>query len=294
MNSPYKAHLSMTAATLLFGINYWIAKGLMPEHLLPMQIIFLRVTGATVLFWISSRFLKTATNRSIAWKEFPRIGLAAFLGVTANQILFFKGLNLTSPSDTAIINASNPVMVMVLSSLLLKQAVRAGKIAGITLGAAGAVIMVLSAGNNTETGTLNGNLLILGNTLCWSLYLVVAKPLMERHHPFIVMRWIFLFGMLFSLPFTLEPFLGIRPVQFTTAVWFSVIYIIIGTTFLAYLFITYGLRKLSPTVVAYYTYVQPVIVAAIGIILFGERLVLLKIIALLLILAGVGLITRRE
>ncbi len=269
----------MFGATLLFGINYWVAKGLMPYYLGSLQIIFLRVAGALFLFWTLEVFVPNSKG-SIDRRDYPRIALAALLGITLNQILFFTGLNLTTPVDTALINSTNPLLVLVFSALLIRQSIKPIKIIGIIVGASGAMILVLY-GRNTSLGggSSAGNHFILANTICWSLYLVIAKPLMAKYHPVIVMRWIFLFGFLFAFPFTLFPILKIQTANFTLGTWGAIIYIIIGTTFLAYLFITYGLRRLSPSVVAFYTYLQPVIVAAIGISMFGQHFTFVKIVA---------------
>ena len=292
-SSRLQAHLSMLGATMLFGINYWVAKGLMPQYLQPMQIIFMRVAGALVLFWALEQGF-ASKSKKIERADFRRLAVAAMLGITMNQILFFTGLNLTTPVDSAIINSTNPLLVLAFSAVFLSQPIRPDKIAGIVLGACGALLLVVY-GQKTISGggTVTGNLFILANTVCWSLYLVIAKPLMEKYHPFKVMRWIFLFGFLFALPFTLRTLHSVNISAFTGYTWAAIFYVIIGTTFLAYLFITYGLRRLSPPVVAYYTYLQPAIVAGIGISLFNETLTLVKVLAALLIFGGIYLVNKR-
>jgi drug/metabolite transporter (DMT)-like permease len=288
------AHVSMFGATLLFGINYWVAKGLMPYYFLPLQIIFLRTAGAFLLFlFFEKSILKIKT--SFEKKDIPRLILAAFLGITMNQILFFTGLNLTTPVDTSLINSTNPLLVLVFSALLYKQHISSRKILGILFGAAGAIMIILY-GRKTGSigGNLFGNTLILANTICWSIYLVIAKPLMEKYHPFVIMRWIFFFGFLTALPVTFFPFLNIHFAEISLIIWGSVLYVVVGTTFLAYLFITYGLRKLSPSVVAFYTYMQPVIVAIIGIGIYGEVFTITKLIAMVSVFVGIYLVSQRK
>ncbi len=50
------AHLAVLWANIIYGINYVVAKGIMPDYLEPRAIIFLRVAGATIIFWIVSFF----------------------------------------------------------------------------------------------------------------------------------------------------------------------------------------------------------------------------------------------
>ena len=118
-----RAHLSMLAATLLFSANYWIAKGLMPNHLLPMQIIFLRVLGTFVISWIIVLSVKKLRVLRIDRADFPRLILSSMLGVGINQICFFTGLNLSTPVDAAIINSLNPILVLVFSAFVLNETI---------------------------------------------------------------------------------------------------------------------------------------------------------------------------
>ena len=84
-----RAHLSMLAATLLFGANYWIAKGLMPSHLLPMQIIFLRVLGTFIIAMAIQFSIKELRVLKIDRADYPRLILSSLLGVAINQMMFF-------------------------------------------------------------------------------------------------------------------------------------------------------------------------------------------------------------
>jgi drug/metabolite transporter (DMT)-like permease len=285
----------MIGSTILFGVNYWIAKGLMPNHLEPLQIIFLRISGAFVLFSLVGVIFPKIGQARIEKKDFPRIILVSLLGITLNQILFFTGLNLTSPLDTAIINATNPLLVFIISLFVIKGSINQRKIIGLLVGVAGAIILIFGAAKmEMGNGSFHGNLLIFANTLCWSLYLIIAKPLLTKYPPFVLMKWIFLFGLLFALPFTLKPLLRIDFHSFEPSTWGALIYVILGTTFLAYLFILFGLKQLSANAVAVYTYMQPVIVALIGITLFGEMMTIVKISACLMIFLGIFLVNRNN
>jgi drug/metabolite transporter (DMT)-like permease len=187
------------------------------------------------------------------------------------------------------------MLVLLLSSLLLRERITFTRLGGILLGAAGALMLILMGNPATlNGGNLSGNLLIMLNTLSWALYLVVSKPLMVKYNAMLLMRWIFLTGFLSVLPFSLGELRTIDFAGFTPYAWFSIGYIIIVTTFIAYFLITYSLKRLSTPVVAYYSYLQPVCVAIIGIMLFGERLSPVKIISALLVFTGIYLVTWRR
>lgn len=289
------AHFSMLAATLLFGANYWIAKGLMPNHLLPMQIIFLRVLGTLLISWIIQISIKELRVLSIDRADYPRLILSSLSGVAINQMMFFTGLNYTTPVNAAIINSASPILVLVFAAWILKERIGTSRLGGILLGAAGALMLILLGNSHSlKGGNLTGDMFIVVNTASWSLYLVISKPLMVKYNPVLMMRWMFMIGFIGVFPFSIRQALEINFSSFDSYTWFSILYIIVGTTFLAYFFITYSLKRLSSPVVAYYTYIQPVIVAVIGILLFAERISWIKIVSGLLVFAGIYFVTRKK
>ncbi len=290
-----RAHLSMLAATFLFGANYWIAKGLMPDHLMPMQIIFLRVLGTFGIAWIIQLSVRELRILKIDRADYPRLIISSLLGVALNQMMFFTGLNQTTPVDAAIINSANPIMVLVFAAWLLKDRIGTSRLAGILLGAAGALLLILLGNPILLKGShFTGNMFIVVNTAAWSLYLVVSKPLMVKYNPLLMMKWVFLIGLIGVFPFTIKQAMDIDFNSFDTRTWFSILYIIFGTTFGAYFFITYSLKRLSSSVVAYYTYLQPLIVAIIGILLFAEIISWVKILSALLVFSGIYFVTRKN
>jgi len=290
-----RAHLSMLTATLLFGINYWIAKGLMPNHLLPMQIIFLRVLGTLIIAWIIQMSVKELRTLKIDRADYPRLILSSLAGIAINQMMFFTGLNLTTPVDAAIINSANPILVLVFAAWVLKERIGISQLGGIVLGATGALMLIL-LGNplSLKGGNLTGNLFIMVNIAVWSLYLVISKPLMVKYNPILMIRWMFMIGFIAIFPFSIRQAVDINFSSFDSYTWFSLLYIIVGTTFLAYFFITYSLKRLSSSVVAYYTYIQPILVAVIGIVFFAERISWVKIVSGLLVFAGIYFVTRKR
>ncbi len=290
-----RAHLSMLAATMFFGANYWIAKGLMPDHLLPMQIIFLRILGTFIIALTVQLSIKELRVLRIEKVDYPRLILVSLTGVALNQMMFFIGLNHTTPVDAAIINSANPILVLVFAAWLLNERIGASRLSGILLGLTGA-LMLIFLGNplSLKGGHFTGNMFIVANTAAWSLYLVVAKPLMVKYNPLVMMKWMFMIAFISVFPFTIRQAMDIDFKSFETSTWLSILYIIVGTTFMAYFFVSYSLKRLSSSVVAYYTYIQPIIVAIIGIILFAELISWVKIISGLLVFAGIYFVTRKK
>lgn len=248
------AHSALLTVALIYGANYLIAKGLMPGLIGPSGFIVLRAIGAVVLFWA----VYAARFERIRREDLLRLALCGLFGVTSNQLMFFNGLSMTSPVNASIIMTSNPILVLVVSSVLLKTAITARKVLGIALGAAGALILLyLSAGSFNAHISWQGDLLILGNAISYGIYLVLVKPLMMKYRPTTVIAWVFLFGALFVLPVGWSQVQAIDFSSFTPSNYWAVAYVIIGTTFLAYLLNSFALTRVMPTVVSMYIYLQP-------------------------------------
>ena len=158
MNSRNLAILALFIVALIYGLNYSIAKDVMPNYVKPFGFIFLRVTGATLIFWTLGLFVK---EKSIEKEDFKKIAFAAFFGVGINFLSFFKGLSLTTPINASVIAVITPIMVLIFSSILLKEKLTYRKIVGVFVGLFGAIILILY-GNSSN---LDGKDVILGNFL---------------------------------------------------------------------------------------------------------------------------------
>lgn len=298
MNSnTQKAHLALLGANLIYGANYIIAKGIMPDMIGPSAFIFLRVVGAIILFWIIKSFIKEKIDK----KDFPLLILGGLLGVATNQLFFFHGLNLTSPIDASIIITAIPVIVLIFSSFLLKEKITSNKIIGIIIGAIGAILLVWYGKSSGGTSSVLGNLFVLFNAISYGLYLVLIKPLMKKYNPITVISWVFLFGFVFVFPVGIKDVLTTNYQAFTMNTYLTIAFVIIGTTFLAYLLNIYALSIVSPSVNSSYIYLQPAIsFVMVSIYAFGmgheeyvQDINVIKILSCLLVIAGVYLISKK-
>ena len=296
-NNILKAHLALLGANLIYGANYIIAKDIMPNKIGPSAFIFLRIVGAGILFWIIKSFIKEKIKK----KDIPLLLLCGLLGVATNQLLFFHGLNLTSPIDASIIITAIPIVVLVFSALLLKERITPNKITGIIIGGIGAFLLVWY-GNKTEgTSSLFGNVLIFLNACSYGLYLVLVKPLMKKYNSLTVISWVFLFGFLCMLPFGIPDILQTNFASFTAKTYATIAFVVIGTTFLAYLFNIYALNYVSPSVNGSYVYLQPAIsfimvsvyAFAFGQTAYAQDINPVKITSCFLVIFGVYLISKK-
>lgn len=291
-----KAHLALLSANLIYGANHLIAKGVMPNKIGPSAFVFLRILGAGLLFWFIKSFIKEKVDK----KDFPILILSGVLGVATNQLLFFHGLNLTSPIDASIIITAVPVLVLFFSAIILKEKITNNKLLGIFIGAVGAVLLVWYGKKAGGTSSVLGNLLVFINACSYALYLVLVKPLMKKYNAITVVSWAFLFGFIAMFPFGFPEIIKTDFSAFTLNTYLTVTYVVLGTTFLAYLFNVYALNHVAPSVNGSYIYLQPVIsfilVSIYAFILgnteYAEDINLIKILSCLLVVLGVFLISK--
>ena len=142
--------------------------------------------------------------------------------------------------------------------------------------------------------TLSGDIFIFLNALSYGSYLVLAVPLMKKYKPITVITWVFTFGAIYVFPFGIAEFLEIEWTSFTTTIWLEFAFVIIGTTFFAYLLNIYGLKNLNPSTVSTYIYLQPLLAASFAIWAGKDALDWIKIVAAVLIFSGVYFVSKRK
>jgi drug/metabolite transporter (DMT)-like permease len=284
------AHLALLGANLFYGAGFTIAKTVMPRLIQPFGFILIRVAIVTLLFWLTA-FAGPKYHTTIARKDWPILVLGGLFGVALNQMLFFYGLNLTLPIHASLIMMSTPLLITVIAAVVLRAGLSWDKGIGLLLGIGGAVLL-MTAGKDLSSAAsaTRGDLFVLLNAASYAIYLVIIKPLMLRYRPVIVVRWVFLFGLMFVLPFSWQEFSAIDWPQFTSANYAAVAFIVICCTFFTYLWNMYALRVLSPSIAGAYIYLQPVFAAIISVVWAGEILSWIKVMAAMLIFAGVYLV----
>lgn len=294
----YKAHLALLGANVIYGMNHIIAKDIMPEKLGPTAFIFLRILGASLLFWTLKHFVKEKIDK----EDYFRLIVCGVLGIAINQLLYFHGLSLTSPIDASIIYTSVPVLVLIFSYFILNEKITRTKIFGIIIGGTGALMLIIYSNKNEGTSTLLGNALIFLNAIFYAFYLVYVKPLMKKYQPITVISWVFLIGFIFMIPIGLNDAISTDFSVFTLNTYAVIAFVIIGTTFLTYLFNIYALSKVQPSVSGSYIYLQPVIsfamvslyAFAFGQEKYAQDINPVKIISSILVIIGVYLISKKD
>ena len=291
MNSKLLGHLACFIAYSIFGINIIVCKDLMGGHLIsPMAIFCLRSIGAGFLFWLLSFFLPT---EKIERKDYVKIFGASVLGFFLTQITFLIAIPDITPMDCSIVSAISPILTMFIAAFALKEPITMRKAGGVALSFFGIIFLILnsvSVSDSSRQTSIMGILLIIANCLSFSLYLGLFKPLIARYSVVTFMKWIFLFSTLFSLPFAGKEILTFDYSTLSATYVSELAYLIICATFVTYFLIPVGQKRIRPTLVSMYSYVQPIIATTISICLGMDTLGWQKILAALMVFSGVMMV----
>lgn len=286
------AHLSLLAANIIYGMNYSIAKSVMPDSIKPLALVSLRTVSAAVIFWITSLFMPKET---VSKKELLYLFGCSFFGMVINQVLFLIGLNYTSPVNSSIIISTNPIFAFVFAAIILKENITILKGIGLAIGLSGVMMLILQNGTpDISSNTFLGDIYTLVNTISWAFYTVIIKRMVEKYHPVTVMKWTFLFAMLTTVPLGYSQWSTMDWTAISLRGWLGIGFVVVFATYLGYLLISFGLRRLSPTIVSTYTYINPIIAAYLATIMGQDRISMVMVISALLIFAGVFVVSLQK
>ncbi len=293
MNTRSWALLAAAGATTIYGMNHTVAKVVMPEYVGAFGFVFIRTAGASLLFWLLSLFLP---KEKIERGDYLRLFLAALMGMCINMLSFFKGLELSTPVNSGIFATTTPIIILLLSYLFLGEKIGVRKFLGITMGFAGALILILygTHSNSNSTNVLLGNVLFMVNSIFFSGFIIVIKPLSEKYNTTTLMKWLFLIGFILTFPVTIGEYSQVDWHNIPYDMFWRISFVIFGTTFSTYLLNLYALRNLQASTVGAFAYVQPIIAISYAIYAGVDSLDGIKAIACLVIMLGVYLVSKKS
>ncbi len=293
MQTKTKAHLAVLGANLIFGVNFSVVKYITPALIKPFGLNVVRVIVTTALFWLMLWWEKP--EKKIQKKDLPLFLLCGLTGVAINQLLFIKGLSMTYSTHGALLMLSTPIVITIVAFFFLKEMLSIGRIAGLLLGIGGAAVLILSKEKSgSGSNVLLGDLFIITNAISYSFYFVLVKPLILKYSPLQVITWVFTMGSAFIIPVGWQEFVTIPWDTFTLLNLTAIAFVVLGATFLAYLFNIYGLHHLNASATGAYIYLQPIFATVVAMIFLDEPFSWLKGISAIMIFTGVYLVNNKR
>jgi len=294
MSDRVKAHLAVLAANLIFAVNYTVVKWVTPGLIGPFGLNVVRVLSTVGITWLLFPFGRGPWRPER--RDVGRILLCGLTGVCLNQLLFIKGLLMTQVMHATLIQLTTPVVITLISFLFLRHRLGAVRIAGLVCGIGGAAWLITDRSSGSVAGreALLGDLFVMLNSVSYSVYFVLVKPLMRKYTAGQVMRWVFTVGAFGILPFGWTEFVEAPWAGFTAGQLAAIGFVAVMATWLAYVLNIHALSRLSPSATGSYIYTQPFVAAAVAAIWLGESFTAQHLASGLAIGLGVCLVNRPD
>ncbi|MCD7971789.1 MAG: DMT family transporter [Candidatus Azobacteroides sp.] len=292
-----KGHVAMFFAGALWGLNSPVMKSILNYEdgmITPMSMSLFRMVGAAALFWIASIF---APREHVKPHDMLLLFFASLFAIVLNQGVFAFGLSLTTPLDASIITTTTPIITMILAAIFLKEPITNKKIGGVFIGATGALLLILSSQhsvNSSSPYSVWGDLLCLLAQISFSIYLTVYKGLIQRYSVITLMKWMFVYASACFIPFSFRDVSSIDFAALSPAIWGKIAFAVVGATFITFLFLSYAQKKLRPTIVSMYNYLQPIVAGIVAVYLGMDTFGVVKGLAVVLVFLGVYVVTQSK
>lgn len=299
-NQKYEGHLALLVANVSWGLMAPFLKDLLNGGIItPMALSGYRIIGGALLFWLIGMFVKPDKNacNSIERRDIVPLIIASLLVIGLNQVLIIVGMSLTSPVDASVVCSLTPIFTLIFGAILMGIAFTWSKALGVTIGLAGALIFVFTGQADAETCVTNP---VLGDVACLmaqvfgALYLVCFTKLISKYSLITLMKWMFLISGIAVLPFSLPDMLAVDWSQVILMEYIDLTFIILFGTCLAYMLIPVAQRRVEPTVIAMYNYLQPVVAVVFSVIAGLATFSIANAIATAMVFVGVWIVNRAK
>jgi drug/metabolite transporter (DMT)-like permease len=286
-------HIACFAAYAIFGVNIITCKDLTSGNLIsPITIFTLRAIGAGLIFWILSLFLP---KEKVEKKDYLKIFAAAFLGYFVTQLTFLVAIPEVTPMHCSIISSMSPIYTMFIAAFVLKEPLTWKKASGVFISLCGILFLIFSNARGSagaSESSMKGIMLMFLNSLSFSLYLGIFKPVIAKYSVVTFMKWIFLFSALMAMPMSFREVISLSWTRIPSVQLWELGYLIVFATFISYFLIPVGQKRIRPTLVSMYSYIQPIIATVISIIIGMDILRWQKLLAAGLVFFGVFVVSR--
>jgi len=286
-------HLACAVTYIIFGINIVACRDIAAEgNISPVVLFTMRSLVAGLLFWVTSLFTK---SEPVPPKDLLKIAGAGLLGIFLPQMTFLYAITMTTPVDLSVIGTITPILTMFAAAIFLKEPITWQKSTGVAVSFGGIIWLILqsvSSANGVNATHPMGVVLCIANSATFALYLATCRPLTAKYSPVTMMKWMFLVAFILSLPLSIPKLPATDFGAVSARVWMEIGFLILFATFVAYFLIPAGQRRIRPTLVSMYGYLQPIIATVAAIATGMDRLTVTKVAAAILVFVGVYIVNQ--
>lgn len=244
---------------MMFWGGTFVVGKLLSQNMSAYSAAFLRFAVASVCL----SAIAYTTNKSLFKINRKHLLPLIFLGLTgiaAYNVFFFKGLRLIEANRASIIIAMCPSFIAIASAIFYKEKFSWFKVLGLIISFIG-VAIVITRGHFTSL--LNehlgfGELFIFFCVLCWVIYTLIGKKLLQTISSYTAVMYASLFGMILLLPFAWANDLTEAFQKATLFNWIQIIYLGVFGTVLGFIWYYKGIQKIGSTKAGIFINLVPV------------------------------------
>lgn len=287
MNGYAKGSLALLVARTFSGLNVNAMGYLLPVWIAPLGCVTLRLCFGAVVFWLVSIFGKP---ENVSRSDKLKLIALGSLGIFGYMSLYALSISYTTPVNFAIFNAMQPLWVVVASALIYHESIGGKKLFGLAVGFSGAMLCILSEpGAGLATNSQLGNMLAIGASVIYSVYLVFSARLVGHLSSVTILRYTFSSAAAVAL--LAASFFGFEAPMFSGGLhgkpFALLLFVLLFPTVITYFLIPVGMKYLKSAVVALYGYVTLIVATVVSFIIGMDRFD--PVILLSLVLIGVSI-----
>lgn len=257
-----------------------------------LSLAQLRMATAGLLYWILYLSYRGLPSLRLSRRQWLTLALMALAGVTLNQIFYIGGLGRTSVTHAGLIQAIGPIMVLLLAGSLGQEALTWQKAAGMAVSFGGVAILLFEKSGGAGEAHWSGDLLMIAAGAVFAWYTILMKEVAHVYDTVTLNALVFGIGAILLIPFCAVSVSRVPWHQISGRAWLGLGYMVLFGSLVSYLIYGFALQELQASVVASFSYLQPIMAAALGVWLLSERITTSAVVGGIVILAGVYLTER--
>jgi drug/metabolite transporter (DMT)-like permease len=287
--SPARLYALIAFMVFSWALNFVVGKVALRE-IPPLVLPGLRI-GLAAIILLPLYF--ASPRQRWDWADAPKLALIGICGITLNQFFFIAGLSRTSVAHSAVIIALTPILVLVMAAAVGQERMTLAKMIGMAIALGGIAALHISS-KTSSVATPIGDLYAFLGTLAFSIFAVVGKALTPRYGSIAVNTLAYCLGAVTLGPLAWFERASFNPSHVSAAAWWSVFYMALCPSVIAYLIYYYALRYIPASRLSTFTYAQPILATLLGVVLLGEPLTFSVVAGGVLVLAGVWIAERGQ
>jgi drug/metabolite transporter (DMT)-like permease len=258
-----------------------LALSLSPENSLALRYVILSAINVIGLIYLGTWRIPRA--------DWPRFLVAGLAGMAGYNWFVNAGFALVPAGLGTIITMVEPLMIALLAALLLGEKLNRFIFIGVAIATLGAIVLFWEDLTTTQASSVPplGILYLMICCLCWAIYTIVAKPLLDRYDSFTVTAITMLIAAPPLIGAANEP-LTVLAARLDLRQWAELIYLVLASGIGGTLLWNYGSKHLSGTTAGTFLYLIPVVAVASGALVLAEPVTIFIVLGGLLMLAGVA------